>query len=133
MKMKQILFALTLAMSIAGCDNIRNQHSSKAGSPSGKYSFSTFINQSDKSSAEYGYVVIDLFDADGNKISSLNTAINSFKKWAIGWDSSSDIIVMYTREMGTFAWKIENAQLISIEVTDDIEKQADVLRTEKYN
>ena len=133
MKAKFFLLTLAFALGIAGCDNIRNQHSGKTGSPSGKYSFSTFINQSDKSSAEYGYVVIDLFDKEGNKISSLNTAISSFKKWAIGWDSSSDIIVMYTREMGTFAWRIENAQLISIEVTDEHEKEGEKLRAEKYN
>jgi hypothetical protein len=132
MKRSQILFIAALIICAAGCNDIRNRHSGKMHSPTEKYYITTYINQGDKTKADYGYVVIDLFDSDGKQITSMNTAVNSFKKWAVGWENSADIVVMYTREMGTFAWKIENDKLISIGITDDFEKQADKLREDKY-
>lgn len=101
-------------------------------SPSEKYYFITTVNQTDKSKEDYAYVILSLFNADGELIVKFNTEAGDFNKWAIGWEEKKDTIIMNSSDIGIYAWRLENNELNEIEVTDNLKRQAEKIKLDKY-
>lgn len=124
-----ILTVLSLII-LSSCTN--DYSSDKMGSPSGKYYIITTVNRTDKSKDNYTDVVISLYTVEGKLLTNLNTKAADSNKWAIGWDSKEDIIILNSSDIGTYSWRIENGEFIEIELTESIREQAEEILNTKY-
>lgn len=131
MKIAFYIILILISICVAGC-MMNNYESQKTFSPSGKYYIITTVNQTDKSKNDYADVYISLFSNDGVLKNKFNSKAGDFNKWAIGWDSDGDTIIMNSSDIGMRAWRLENDQPIQIEITEKIKSRAKILKAEKY-
>jgi len=114
-----------LILTIAACRN----YSSKAdSSPSGKYAIFATVNRTDRSKKDYASVIIHLLDNKGKELSTFDTRAGDFSSWEIGWAHQSDTIVLFSGDIGNYAYKIQNDSLIGIKLTDDLNERARELK-----
>lgn len=128
--MKNILIIFYILLFSCSSDK---QQSEKITSPSKKYYLTTTVNSSDKSKDDYADVVIHLYNTSGQLKFSLNTKAGDFSKWAVGWDNKNDTMILFSSDIGTYAWKIEHDSLKTIDITDNIKEIAKDIKNKKYS
>lgn len=95
-------------------------------SPSGSYSFYTSI--------ENFNIIIHLLDKNNNEISVVDTRASDVMKWAVGWIPKKDTVVLYSSDIGSYAYIIENQKLIKLKyLTKEMCLRANDLYGKKYN
>jgi hypothetical protein len=125
------LLMILLMLCLTNCS--RNNHvSNKVFSPSGKYYLITTVNRTDQSKADYADVIISVYNIDGKLKTKFSSNAGDANSWAIGWDAVNDTVVMFSSDIGIFAWRLENDEPVSIELTNPIESRAKQLKAEKY-
>ena len=61
------------------------------------------------------------------------TGASDAMKWAVGWTPTEDVVVLYSSDIGTIAYDIENGQLVKIQRIDpEIRNHAERLYENKY-
>lgn len=131
---------VTLFISLISCRDNRNESlyvgdkvpGEKITSSTKQYHLTTFVNDFDRSQPGYGDVVIHLHDSSGYTIDTINTGAGDFSKWAVGWHSQGDTVLLYSSDIGTLAWKIEEQKLIPTKPHAEILRQARALKEKKY-
>ena len=97
-------------------------------SPSGKYQIKATINTDESDKTKYLCVKLHLLDAQGKELSQLQSSASHTMKWAIGWMEKDDIVILYSSDIGTYAYQIENNTLKKIKITDVIIKRGEQLK-----
>jgi hypothetical protein len=121
-----------LLLSLVGCRLIGDYKSNKIISPTKKYYLIATVNRIDNDKKDYASVVIQLYGFNGKLMSDFDTRAGDANKWAVGWDKSSDTIILFSSDINNEAFKIENGEIKPIERFDEINKRADELYKEKY-
>ncbi|PKP17776.1 MAG: hypothetical protein CVU05_14930 [Bacteroidetes bacterium HGW-Bacteroidetes-21] len=127
MKNVIIIFSILLF----GCRSA-NQQNEKIISPSKKYYLTTTVNASDNSKGD-AEVVIHLYSTSGQLKFSLNTHAGDFSKWAVGWDKINDTVILFSSDIGTYAWQIEMDSLTSITLNDNLMQVAKEIKINKFS
>ena len=113
-----------ISLFILGVPSCRNYSSQIDKSPSGKYSFFTSVNRTDRSKKDYASVIIHLLDNSGKQILMFDTRAGDFSSWAVGWDHERDTLVLFSGDIGNFAYKIDHESLIGIELSENLNTRA---------
>ena len=54
-------------------------------------------------------------------------------KWALGWVKDKDIVVLYSSDIGTYAYAVEDGtRLVEIDTDDTIIQRGDELKKQEY-
>lgn len=129
MKMIPLFF---LAVILSNCRG-RVKELGPIRSPSGNYSIIASVNQPSGAEENSAFVMIELYSQEGIKRSELNTHASDFSKWAVGWDAFHDTLILNSRDIGVFAWKIEQNDFVEVFVSEAIQKRATELFTAKQD
>jgi hypothetical protein len=130
--MKKTILAFILFSCLANCRFLRDYESEKTISPTSKYYLTTTVNRTNQAKDDYANVVIHLYGSDGQLKSDFNTHAGDANKWAVGWNTKKDTIILFSSDIGNSAYRIENEQLKSVDLTDELNKRAIQLKYEKY-
>ena len=102
-------------------------------SPSGEYRICATVNGTDDRKPNYADVVLHLLDSKGAEIYTKVSGVGDAHKWALGWLENQDIVILYSVDIGSLAYKIENMKLIELpQLTEEMKSRALYLRKEKY-
>lgn len=126
-KLTFLLFALTLTSCF-----FSDYQSEKIKSSTGNYEIQATVNRTDNDAENYADVIIHLFDKNNKKLTELNTGAGDANKWTIGWTKSGDTIVLQSSDIGNKAWILQNGNPTEIKMTDELNKRAEILKSEKY-
>ena len=129
--MRKIIILSIIVSTLFGCGP-RKYPIEIVNSPSGKYQIKATINTDESEKVKYLCVKLHLLDAQGKELSQLQSSASHTMKWAVGWMEKDDIGVLYSSDIGTHAYKIENGSLVEIETTDAIIKRGELLKKLKY-
>jgi len=129
--MRKIIILSIIASIILGCGP-QKYPIEIVNSPSGKYQIKATINTDESDKAKYLCVKLHLLDAQGKELSQLQSNVSQTMKWAIGWMGKDDIVIFYSSDLGTYAYKIENNTLKKMKTTDVIIKRGEQLKKLKY-
>ena len=137
MRGQQTILTFTLLFYLTNCRFSNNRLSSdyasdKVVSPTTKFYLTTTVNRTNQAKADYADVIIHLYNSEEQLKSDFNTHASDANKWAVGWDMTKDIIILFSSDVGNSAYRIENGQLTSIDLTDELNKRAIELKQEKY-
>jgi hypothetical protein len=124
----KVLFIIIL---IGGCSR-KDESLRKYTSPSGNYLVSASVNKDKSDKTKYLCLKLYLWNNSQDKLFSLQTEASSTMKWALGWMETADIVVLYSSDIGTRAYSINNNRLDPIELSQDIIKRGDDLKYKKY-
>lgn len=130
-QMKRNLILILLNLTLISCF-ISDYESEIITSPSDNYSIKARVNRTDKSATDYAYVLIDLFDKDGAKLTEINSRAGDASKWSIGWTEIGDTIILQSSDIGNKAWTLTNDRPTEIKMTDKLNDRAQYLYSEKY-
>ena len=99
-------------------------------SPTKKYYFIASVNETDEARGDFGRLVIHLYDLDGHLLSEVDTGVgrSDTNSWTFGWDRSRDTIIIWSSDKGNRAYKINDHQLRTIELNNEINKRAEELK-----
>lgn len=98
----------------------------------GNLSVSAKIN-TEKSKPDYGIVIFHIYDRFGNGLYSINSHASDFSKWAVGWTYKGDTLVMYSSDIGSYAWKIDRDFHQKVELSREMHSIAKGLYEKKYD
>lgn len=127
---KLILIILSLIL-FTGCESQQFLEEIEQ-SPSGKYKIKVTINTDESDKAKYLCLKLHLLDTQNNELTNLQTGASHRMKWVVGWMPNDDIIVLYSSDIGTYAYKIEGNILKNIQTTDLVIKRGEELKKMKY-
>ncbi len=127
---KYIILSIAL-ITLLGCGSRRYPIKTDI-SPSGKYQIKATINTDESDRTKYLCVKLHLLDVQGKELSQLQTGASHRMKWALGWMDDDDIVVLYSSDIGTYAYKTENNTLVNIKTTDAIINRGEQLKKLKY-
>lgn len=103
-------------------------------SPSGSYSVSASVDTKNRQSRNYAIVMLHLVGESGEEFLPVRTGAGDAQKWALGWMPTQDVVVLYSSDIGTLAYEIEDTGLVRIDkLSDDIRRRADELYSTKYD
>ena len=86
-----------------------------------------------QSVSENHLITIKLFDDKNILLSQLETGGSGYSKWAINWHPLRDTIILISKDIGIFAWRItENKNLEKIAISLDIDVAAIDIFNKKY-
>ena len=78
--------------------------------------------------------MIHLTDKNNNEIEPMHTGASEVMKWAIGWMPEEDVVALYSSDIGSYAYIIENQKLIKLKyITNEMCLRAIDLYDKKYN
>ena len=87
-----------------------------------------------KQSRNYGIVMLHLAKKSGEELLPVRTGAGDVQKWAVGWMPEEDIVVLYSSDIGTLAYTVDDTGLVRIaELSDDVHGRAAELYASKYN
>ena len=129
--MKRNLTLIILTLTFTSCF-FSNYKSDRIKSSTGNFEINSTVNRTDKNAENYADVIIHLFDKQNNKLTELNTGAGDANKWTIGWTKLGDTIVLQSSDIGNKAWILENNKTTEIKMTDELNKRAEFLYSEKY-
>ncbi|MDK3159577.1 hypothetical protein QPK87_23810 [Kamptonema cortianum] len=102
-------------------------------SPSENYAVFATVNRTDRNKPNYACVMIHLLDADGKELEVLKSKAGDVQKWALGWMTDSDVVVLYSSDVGSMAFEIVEGTLKEISpLSEDMKSRAADLKAEKY-
>jgi hypothetical protein len=138
-KIRRMRMSIFLALGILfvtfliSCNDL-NHYNETLVSPSGLYELKIEVNDNKSDKTKYGCLKFSLSDKQNNLLTTLQTEASTFSKWAVAWNSNSDIIILNSHDIGTSAYKInENMVLQKIELTPVIDSIAVAAFNKKYN
>lgn len=104
MQLKRMPALLVVAMvAFAGCG--APAELTAIASPDGTMTLTPSVNQSKADQTKYLCVAFDIHDAAGGLLHSVQSGASAIQKWAIAWFDDSTI-VLYSSDIGTYAWKL---------------------------
>ena len=132
--MKNVLLFLTISLCLfTGCRWKRTSLSTAVFSPSGKYKAAAEVNFDRKDKTKYLCLKLHLSDAAAKQVTVIQTSASDTQKWALGWMPDEDIVVLYSADIGTRAYRPAAKGIFnSVEVTDEIIRRGKQLKEEKY-
>ncbi len=71
-------------------------------------------------------------DKNNHELAEINTGAGDVQKWAVGWTSSGDTIILQSSDIGNKAWVIKNGKPIQINMSKDLNKRAEWIKSLKY-
>lgn len=126
--MRFVLFIILLIL-LCNCRG-RMKETKSIHSPSGKYSIIASVNDPPTSDENFAIVLITLYSKEGIKLSELNTHASDFSKWAVGWDTFNDTLILNSRDIGVLAWHIKQNAFEEVFVSEAIQNRAtDIFET----
>lgn len=132
--MKNALFLLTISLCLlGGCRRRRTALSNAVVSPSGKYKAAATVNRDRTDRTKYLCLKLHISDAAETQVTVIQTSASNTAKWALGWMPNKDIVVLYSADIGTQAYRPAAKGIFnSVEVTDEIIRRGKQLKEEKY-
>jgi hypothetical protein len=124
--MKMICLALG-ASSLSGCF-LSNVEEGPFYSSSKHYSVVAKVNRVDESRDDYADVLLYLLNENGRVIDSVNSGAGDFSSWTVGWTETGDTIVLYSGDIGSTAWSIDNDKMRQLDIKQDTLKYASLFR-----
>ena len=100
-------------------------------SPTTKYSLKATVNRTNKAKPNYGFVIIHVYKSH-QEIFDFNSGAGDVQKWALGWTTKGDTIILQTSDIGDRAWSIRPLGPAEIKMTKDLHKRASELKAEKF-
>lgn len=120
MKMKKYSIFFSLFLVYSCLDHV----SSEKISYDGKYSVIAKVNRTNKNAEFYAEPIFQLFDSNKTLIKEIESDIGDFSRWEIGWSDSSNILIMYSSDIGNRAWRITDVGIENIELTVELNSEA---------
>ena len=71
-------------------------------------------------------------DKNNHELAEINTGAGDAQKWVVGWTLSGDTIILQSSDIGNKAWVIKNGKPIQINMSKDLNKRAEWLKSLKY-
>ncbi len=78
-----------------------------------------------------GLVFLDISESQSAKAITIETTASDYQKWAAGWFPNSNIVLLYSSDIGTYGWQHKNSW-VPIELTWEMEKFAEKLYKTEY-
>ena len=122
---------ISLNISLTAC-HFNDYKSKSILSPSGHFKIITTVDRTNKNSSDYAEVIIRILDKNNHELAEINTGAGDAQKWAVGWTSSGDTIILQSSDIGNKAWVIKNGKPIQINMSKDLNKRAEWLKSLKY-
>ena len=129
--MKKYIILSIILLTLFGCSPRRYPIETVV-SPSGKYQIKATINTDESDTTKYLCIKLHLLDAQGKELSQLQTGVSHRMKWALGWMNNNDTVVLYSSDIGTYAYEVENNTLRNIKTTNAIIRRGEQLKKLKY-
>ena len=128
MKHKILILIVT---GLLGCGD---QNLERLDSPSGLYSLDVELLGNDDNPSDRYILIFKLRDRDGEELDRLRTGASDVMKWSVTW-VDKDTIILYSQDIGTYAWTIdENQKFFAIEnVPQEMIDIAREVFNKKYN
>ena len=102
-------------------------------SPSGQYHVGATVNRDKAEKTKYLCLKLHLINPAGKEVPSLQTGVSATMKWALGWMPEEDIVVLYSSDVGTLAYKIgAEGDWRKIQPNDEIIRRGKQLKEDKY-
>ena len=129
-------FVLAL-VAFTGCDSPFASHAAALkpiASPSGDMTLTPSVNQSNADPTKYLCVAFYIHDKSGVLLHSIQSSASDTSKWAIGW-FDDDTIVLYSSDIGTYAWQLSDDGTISQldhPLPGQLKEHGDRIKASKY-
>lgn len=65
-----------------------------------------------------GLVYLDIKHSNTKIKDTLKTGASDYHYWASGWFNNSNILLLYSSDIGTLAWSYQNNSWVNIDVTE---------------
>ena len=104
-------------------------------SPSGAMTLTPSVNQSKADPTKYLCVAFDIHDKSGGLLHSIQSSASDIQKWSIGWFDDVTI-VLYSSDIGTYAWKLADDGTISElphPLPAELQTHGDRIKAAKYD
>jgi len=102
-------------------------------SPSGKYLLNATVNRTNTKANDYAEVLIHIYTPGKIELMQIHSKGGDANKWALGWTSSGDTIVLQSSDIGNKAWKLNADTLSVITLTPALNHRAGELYNAEYN
>ncbi len=112
---------------LSGCFS-ENYQEGPFKAPSNKYSVIAKVNQSNEELDNYADVRLFLLNQQKQVIDSVNSGAGDFSKWAAGWMSHADTVVLFSSDIGTSAWRIKDDRFEKLPLEDDTVRARGILQ-----
>jgi hypothetical protein len=102
-------------------------------SPSKHYRLRFDINESHRDAQKYKCIIIKLYNSSEKLLDTFQTAASDYSKWAIGWHVLNDTILLRSKDVGDYAYKVSNSRALEkIHLSADLKESADSIFNKKY-
>ena len=101
-------------------------------SPSKKYKIQSTVNTDKTDRTKYLCIKLHLLDTKGKELFQLQTSASTTMKWALGWMEKDDILILYSSDIGTNAYTIENSMIKRVNTTEEFITYGNYLKKKKY-
>lgn len=128
--MKVLLVIILIGIFSASCT--RDFESDLTKSPSGKYFVKATVDRTNNNANNYANVLIHIYNSDEKEIKVIDSKAGDSNKWALGWTTLGDTIVLQSSDIGNKAWEINDDNLSELTMTDKLNKRAEEIYNAKY-
>ena len=104
--------ALLLVATLSGCFGSTPAALTPLSSPNGSLALTPSVNHSQNDPTKYLCVAFAITDSTGTRVHYVQSGASDTSKWAIGWYDEATV-VLYSSDIGTYAWKLNEDQTIS--------------------
>jgi hypothetical protein len=126
-KIQLLVFCL---LSLCSCKQTNNK---AIISPSKHYQLQFSINESHTDATKYKCIILKLYNSHRELLSTLQTGVSDYSKWSIGWHPVNDTIIVGSKDIGNYAYRIVNSKnLKEIKITPAFNLLADSIYNKKY-
>ena len=123
--------AIVGLIAFIGCGRMMKPNE-RVPSPSATFVVAAIPNESKADPKTYRCIRLILEHRNGNVLSAVQTGASDGQKWAVGWMSSGDVIVLQSSDIGTKAFNVQSNRLVEAAITPEIEARAKALKKAKY-
>jgi len=130
--MRRSLLSLAVSLCVlVGCR--KKASNTPVVSPSGQYRVAATINRDKADQTKYLCLKLHLGEPGGKGVQSLQTGVSATMKWSLGWMPEGDVVVLYSSDVGTQAYKVGGeGDLREIQINDEIISRGKQLKEDKY-
>jgi hypothetical protein len=129
--MKALAVLILIGLFAASC--VRDIKSDVTKSPSGKYLLNATVNRTNAEANDYAEVLIHIYTPGKIELMQIHSKAGDVNKWALGWTTSGDTIVLQSSDIGNKAWTLIADTLSVITLTPALNHRAGELYSAKYN
>ena len=103
-------------------------------SPSKHFKLQYDVNQSQTDVTKYKCIRLKLYNEKEELLDTLQSDVSTYSKWAMAWHPENDTIILNSRDVGIYAYKIVGAKkLVNIKITPKLNLLADSIFNKKYS